>query len=139
MPVMSTRADRFVTPTLLRADEHEAGTEATITAGALAGYGAWVELIAVSSIHANYLNIEVDEPSSSNEFHFDIGIGALAAEVQVLSEVTYETDLAGNSKFVETLFFKVEIPKGVRIVARCKAVDANDKINIQIHLTGIEG
>lgn len=120
----------------LRADSHENGTgEVMLTSGAGAK-GAWVEIKAATTIEGNWLTPILHDNNTDNDYEVDIGIGGSGSETVLIPDVLYHTSLAGSNIIGTPYFFKVEIPKGTRLSARCKSVLGTDTIMINFILTG---
>jgi len=124
-----------LTPFKLRADKHEETSDSTITSGT-ADYGAWVELIASTSFHSNFMVLGISEENTSNRYDIDIGVGAAGSEVIEVGGIAHHVDLAGNNILALHIQYHVDIPKGSRIAIRCKATNNTDTVDCEIHLTG---
>ena len=104
----------------------------TITSSATPhAVGAWTELIAVTSGEVDWLSLHINATASSavdTRALVDIGIGAAAAEVMVVSSLPAGfTILEDSSKPVPgPIRFPSQIPKGSRISARLRALIASE-------------
>ena len=117
--------------TLTSATEHTG--DATLTSGT-ATFGAYVQVNASIGITYNYLLIMVDDPNTSNDYVFNIAIGASGSEVDINDEILYHQDLTGNSQITGIYPIKLRIPVGSRITARVSATNNTDTITV--HLLG---
>ena len=108
--------------------------DATLTAGAAAAFGAYVQITASTQITYNYILIMLDDPATKNDYVITIASGAAGSEVDFVDELLYHVELTGNSVITVNYPLKIRCPVGIRISARCKSVDTNDSIDI--HLLG---
>lgn len=120
-----------------RADKTQTTDDALLTSG-IADFGALVEIIAQTAIRVNYVNIYLHANSTANEFVVETFVGPIGNEMPALGGILYHTNINGLN--IETIapHFKVEIPKGVRVSAKVKAINASDTIKIKCVFQGTD-
>ncbi len=107
--------------------------DATLTSGT-ATFGAYVQIIASTTITYNYLMVMVDDPNTSNDYIISIATGTAGNEVDIINELLFHNDLTGNSQVTVVYPVKIRIPEGVRLAARVSASANTDTVDV--HLMG---
>lgn len=121
----------------LRADKSQTTLDAVLTSGA-ADFGAFSEIIAETGIKTNWVTIYLHDNNTANEYLVETAVGPLGAEVPAIEGILYHTSI--NPPNITTLAptFKVEMPKGVRVSARVKAVNNTDTVKIKCVFQGTD-
>lgn len=113
----------------------------TLTAGSSNVKGDWVEVAAALAHSVSGIIIEY-KPGAANYALIDIGIGAAAAEVVVIPNIS---GMAGQSDTASSaLFFPLSIPAGTRVACRYQNLTGAATIGVKLHfitasLAGIQG
>lgn len=97
----------------------------TVAAGINNSKGSWVELIASTTRDSHGLFVVLPSNENSNDYLFDIGIGAAASE-QVILE-----NLLKSQRYSSYFYqFGLWIPAGTRLSARAQSsiIDATDRL-----------
>ena len=131
MPVMSG-----LTPFLLRAPTSETSNNVTLTSGAGVP-GAFVELLDATGIQCNYMCVFIHNPNTGNAYNVDIATGTVGNEVIVLTGILHHVNLTGMNIVTESSQFKVEIPIGTRLSARCTATLNTNTVELKTVSQGI--
>ena len=124
------------TPILLRAPTSETTSDVELTSGT-AAFGAYVEMVAQTTIRCNWLVVFVHNPNTGNKYEVDIATGVAGSEVNRIEGILHHVNLTGMNIVTESASFKVEIPRGVRIAARTRATANTDTVEIKVVLQGI--
>lgn len=105
----------------------------TITAGTSHTKGSYVQLIAATTEPADWIEIQLSPPSSSNKYLVDIALGGSGSEVVIFSDLVFE---AYNTSYGNhhSYNFPFRIPAGVRISARCQCVGASQTMDVIVLL-----
>ena len=119
----------------LRADKTETTPDALLTSG-VGVFGAWVELIPLTTIICNWANVTLHDNNSTDPYEIDIAMGPVGQEVPIVEGLLFHVDLVGQSIITLTSTLKTEIAKGVRLSARTKSVLVTDTIKIKLVLQG---
>ena len=123
-------------PTVLRAPDSETTTDVTLTSGT-AAFGSFVEMLDETTLTCNYLTIFIHNPNTGNKYEIEFAVGSAGSEDVKIEGILHHVDLVGQNIITTAVNFKVELPKGVRISARCKATNNTDTIKIKGILQGI--
>lgn len=120
----------------LAADKHEGnGTGDTTLESGVGVKGAWVEALPSITIFANYLILIVHDAEAATDYSIDIGIGPPGSEEVLIPNIKYHVNITANNIITVPYPFKVEIPAGSRISARCQNVAAVD-VDVNITISG---
>jgi len=96
--------------------------------------GSWVELIASTIAHTDWLTItyagQMAAAGVDTRGLLDVGIGAAASEVAIISSIP--VGFMGNGSQIS--FLPIRIPKGSRVAMRAQAAVGGDTINPSIGL-----
>lgn len=87
---------------------------ATVIAGAAHVKGAWVELIAATTLEARWVCAAIQGLESARHYAFDMAIGAAGAEQVILPDMQFTGEQTGQ--FMGPL--PLAIQKGARLAAR---------------------
>lgn len=124
------------TPLVLRADKHEGnGTGDTSLTSGVGVKGVWVEAIASTANFTNYFMLIIHDATAATDYSVDVGIGAAASETVLIPNVKYHVNITANNIITVSYPFKVEIPAGTRISARCQNAAA-ESVDINVVLSG---
>lgn len=102
-----------------------------VTTGAANTKGSWAEIIASTSISAEWITITLDSQENDQPFLVDIGVGAAAAESAVISNIPFTS----NATTVKSFTLPLTIASGSRISARAQAVTSTRSIDVSVHLS----
>ncbi len=121
----------------LRADKSQTTEDAILTSG-VADFGAYSEIIAETGIKANWVTIYLHANNTANEYLVETATGPIGNEKLGIDGILYHTSI--NPPNITTLAptFKVELPKGVRVSARVKAVNNTDTVKIKCVFQGTD-
>jgi len=120
----------------LLSDNHDNLGDTSLTAGAAAAKGAWVEMVDPSLRRYNWLDINIHNNNTTNIYMIDIGTGAAASEVVIIPDILHHIDLAVPNIIEIIHQFKVNVPAATRISARVSSVLATDTIDVNVIGTG---
>jgi len=109
-------------------------SDVTLTSG-VGVHGVFVELLSSTTIQGNWMQVVLADPEDKTDYDVDIGIGAAGSETDLIVDIHYHVNLTGASQISQSYFFKVNIPIGSRISARCLNAAAVD-IDVDIILCG---
>lgn len=120
------------------------GRAVTVTAHATPhAKGAWTEIIAATSADATHLVVAPYGTSASatdTRALLDIGVGAAASEVAILSEIPagFIGASLGESNSM-AITFPVSVPKGSRVSARLQALIGGDTATVAVYCLSMPG
>lgn len=95
-----------------------------------ADFGAYVELTPSTEIFTNYLMVFIHDNNVGLDYTIEIAKGQIGSEETIIPEILYHVNLTGQNIVMESMNFKVEIPKGTRLSARVKATTDTDEIEV---------
>lgn len=132
---MGSFAPQGNTSFVLRADKTETTADAILTSGT-ADFGAYSEITASTGIQVNYVNIYLHDNNTSNEYVVETATGEIGSEVTSIAGILYHTNITGQN--IETIapHFKVEMPKGIRVSGRVRAINNTDTVKIKCVFQG---
>ena len=121
----------------LRADKSQTTLDAVLTSGT-ADFGPFSEVIAETGIKANWVVIYLHANNTANEYIVETYTGPVGNEKLAIDGILYHVSI--NPPNIETLAvpFKIEMPKGVRVSARVKAVNNTDTVKIKCVFQGTD-
>jgi hypothetical protein len=95
--------------------------------------GDWIELVASTAKQADgfIVNIQTGDTGVS-DFLIDIGTGAAAAEVVLVSNILYSS--GGSDAEPARAYFPIPIPPGTRVSARSQCVDLSQRVRVILTL-----
>lgn len=109
--------------------------EVVLTSGT-AAKGAWVEVSTSTTLHVNYLIVELSNSNTTNIYDVDIGTGAAGSEVVLIPNIHFHIDITGNRVIPLIYPLKTDIAQGTRISCRTQATNNTDTIEAVILCTG---
>jgi len=122
-----------VSPATPIANKIESTGRGLLTSGASAGqFGDWTELIAATSARAIGIVVDLSEPSAAELYWVQIGKGPAGSEAILIPALWYSAHNAYDRNKVYR--FKLNIPAGTRISARCGCNTASATLYICCYL-----
>jgi len=117
----------FVTSNDIPTSVQSSGAVVVSSGVNIGDFGPWVELVASSSIAVNWMTFSVFGSTGLDRAEFDIGVGAAAAEVVVMTNIGFfKTDTPGVT-FSMGIYFPISIALGARVSIRVKDDDGTTR------------
>lgn len=111
------------------------------TPGASNTKSAWTVISAATTSRMRWMSLGLAAPdtalSSAANGLLDIGVGAAAAEAVVIADISYRTSTAEDILALMPMVYPVNLPAGVRLVARHQASAAAAAAVPNLTITGI--
>lgn len=117
------------TPPVAVSTTSDSSGKKIVVSGGLDAYGAWVELIAATTVARGWMVVSLFSIFGLKTAELDIGVGSAGNEAPIMNDLAFLKSTTGNRgvTFSTYIYFPVEIALGARIAARVKDNDASTR------------
>jgi hypothetical protein len=93
----------------------------------------WTELIASTTYDADWLLVNLVNPSSTGSYLVDIGVGTSTAEVVLVPDLFIDHGAAVTAPIAFTYLLPLRVPRATRLSARCQCLVGGSTLVVGLH------